>query len=352
MRLVGDDEVEETDIEGLEDLHHGRVGGEIKPLVAILRGTRAHCDQRLVDEIVVGVPGLFAQFAAVAQEQHALDPAGTDQLVRQRNGDAGLASAGGLHDEGLAMLVGKTLRDALDGLQLVESSGDFGSGADGIERLAALPLEHEILQAVLGIKAEQLARRVVGRIVPDPDVETVGIEDHRPLTVHLFQTVGIDAGLGAALLGVDGGFLGLDHRKRLAVVVPQYIVGVALAGGGRLVVDFLFLGYLLGVGAIGADLPAAGNQLAIDQALACGGLVEVQHIGSLLAGLRSGSHVRQLLLGGCGLLAYSLQFGQQRLQLRFLRRQFFQGGLLFLLEPGFGFAGCAAGGRLLVGWAV
>ncbi len=40
VRLVGDDQVEEAHVEALEALHHRRVGGEVDPLVAVLRGGR------------------------------------------------------------------------------------------------------------------------------------------------------------------------------------------------------------------------------------------------------------------------------------------------------------------------
>ena len=42
VRFVGDDQIEEADVEGLEALHHGRIGGQVDALVpgrsSVLRG--------------------------------------------------------------------------------------------------------------------------------------------------------------------------------------------------------------------------------------------------------------------------------------------------------------------------
>ena len=189
----------------LEALHHRRVGGEVDALVAVLRRGRGDEGAGLAgQELLEDVVGLLAQFPAVAEEQDALGPAGPQQDVAERDGDTGLAGAGGLDDQGLAVLGGEPLDDPLDGLDLVHAAGDAGVGrrswsaAPGWRRW-----KMQVLEAVLGVEAVELAGRLALGVVPDPDVVAVGVEDDRALAVVLLQAVGVALGLGAARLGVD-----------------------------------------------------------------------------------------------------------------------------------------------------
>lgn len=70
-----------------------------------------------------------------------------------------------------------------------------------------------------------------------------------------FETVRIQPCLGLAPVGVVGGLLGLNHGERLAVVVPEDVIGGALAGGRRLVIDFNLLADVFRASAVGADVP-------------------------------------------------------------------------------------------------
>lgn len=76
-------------------------------------------------------------------------------------------------------------------------------GASG--RRAALD---EALEFVAGVEALHLALRV-GQVIPQDDLVAVG-GDRRPSPVHRLQRVGVEAGLLAADLTVDGGALHLS----------------------------------------------------------------------------------------------------------------------------------------------
>jgi hypothetical protein len=100
--LVGDDEIEESDIEVLEALHHRRVGGQVDALFPVVGGAAIDDDAGLGGQMIrEGVERLLAQFFAVAEEEDALGPAGADHEVAEADGDTGLAGAGGLDEERL-----------------------------------------------------------------------------------------------------------------------------------------------------------------------------------------------------------------------------------------------------------
>ena len=107
-----------------------------------------------------------------------------------------------------------------------------------------------VLQGVLAVKAVHLARRVVHRIVPHPDIVAIGKKDHGPLVVHFLQAIGVVLGLRLPGARVFVGALGFNHGQRFAVIVPQHIVGIADAGGGGLMQHLNFKAYH------GAGLPA------------------------------------------------------------------------------------------------
>src|ERR1700730_6945367 len=122
----------------------------------------------------------------------------------------------------------KPLGRAFDRFNLVEPVDDRVVDFNRVKRLSLNPLIiGEVLKAILRIKAKELARWVALRISPEPDVKAVSIKYYWPVAVHLFETVGIEFCLMPAPLGVDGGLLGFDNRKRVPVIVPQNVIRVA-----------------------------------------------------------------------------------------------------------------------------
>ena len=75
--------------------------------------------------------------------------------------------------------------------------------------------------------------RRIARVVPNPVLVAVGVEDDRPLAVLRLKAVGIELGLLLADARVLARAFGLDQRQRLAVVAPQHIIDEAFAGRVR-----------------------------------------------------------------------------------------------------------------------
>lgn len=313
VRLVGDDEVEEADVEVLEALVHRRVGREVDALVAVARRLAPHDDARLArQEVLEDVVGLAAELLAVAEEQDPLDPAGPHQHVAQRDGHARLARPRGLYEEGLAALVREPLRDALDRLELVDAVGDGEVRLDARERLLVRALVDQVLEAVLRVDAVDLAGRVALRVVPHLDVDAVGGEDHGPLPGGLLQAGRVHAGLLAANARVLGGALHLEDGEGLAVVAVEDVVGVAVARRRRDLVQLDLLPDLLGVLSAEADVPPGFEQERVDELAPRGRLVQLEQRRDLLALREQGLVVRALL--GRGL------FGLEALLTFFLLR--------------------------------
>ncbi len=84
VRFVGDDEIEEPDLEVLKALHHRRVGGEVD----------------------------------------ALSPLGPDHELREGDGDTGFAGASGLDEEGVVAAIVEIFGGALDTFDLIEAVDD------------------------------------------------------------------------------------------------------------------------------------------------------------------------------------------------------------------------------------
>jgi hypothetical protein len=312
VRLVGDDQVEEPDVEVLVALHHRRVGGEVDALVALVGGGGADHHPRLAGQVLLEhAIGLAQQLAAVTQEQDALGPAGAHEHVDQRDRDAGLAGAGGLDQERLAEARREPDADALDRFELVHAVGDGQLERDADQLLAVRALVDQVDQAVLGVVAVDLATGVLEDVVVEVDVEAVGAEDDRPLAGGGLQRVRVEARLLGAGLGIRGGLLGLDHGERLAVGAVQHVVGAGAVAELDLLPD------LLGVSAAGTDIPAGVDELLVDQATARGQLVECQGRGDGLAlgllGLVLGVGRSDNLLGLEPLLALLGQVGEQGL---------------------------------------
>ncbi len=161
------------------------------------------------------------------------------------------------------------------------------------------------------------------RIVPDPAVETIGVEDDRALPEREVQAIGVEFGLVRAHAGVAQGAFGFHHGERQPVVAPEHVVDLAQAVVA-LVFGHTFYRIFYDIG--GIRFPAGLAQQRVDVVFAGKGLVGVlrrRRVG-LVAGL-----------GGFDFL----QFGLQALQ-RFLRLQV---GGFELAEFVFAFVG---GGRL------
>ena len=250
MRLVGDHQVEEADVEGLEDLHHGRVGRQVDAVFTVLVRPGGDERTRLArEESLEGVVRLLAKLASITQEEDSACPLGPDQGLAQSDGHTGLAGARRLDDQGLAASVGEPLEHFLDGPDLVEPIDDLGVGAEFLDAQPVLRLEDQVFQAVLRIEAVDapdgvILARVVLPLVPEVDLVAVGAEDHRALAELLSQALRVELGLRSPGLRIFGRPLGLDDTERLAVVAPENIVGRTLAGGGRLMLDRELLGDL------------------------------------------------------------------------------------------------------------
>src|SRR5581483_8255339 len=94
MRFVGDDEVEEPDIERLVALHHRWICAEVDALVTILRCSGRDVSTGFAGQVLLKrVVCLLAEFSAVAEEENPLSPFCPQQNVTQRDCHSGLASA-------------------------------------------------------------------------------------------------------------------------------------------------------------------------------------------------------------------------------------------------------------------
>ena len=140
----------------------------------------------------------------------------------------------------------------------------------------------QMLKAVLGVEAIELPRRKVLRVIPNPDVEAVRVEDDWAVPIPLFKAIGIEFGLMPTKLGIGRGLLRLDHGQRVPVVIPQHVIGVTDARSRRLSVDLDFLAHLGRVLNTFCDIPAHARQHAIDEARSGFCLAELKFIGSCL----------------------------------------------------------------------
>lgn len=97
------------------------------------------------EELLIRVGRLLSQFATIAEKQDAFGPAGPDHGIREADGNAGLAGAGGLDDKGFAFLLGELLDDPADGFDLVHAAGDGRVGSHFGDRFLFGPLEDQML---------------------------------------------------------------------------------------------------------------------------------------------------------------------------------------------------------------
>ena len=193
------------------------------------------------------------------------------QHLHQGNDRSRLAGTGSHDQQGLpAVLLPESLAHRLDGPLLVVPSSDVLVHLDVLQAGAHGAQVKELLQIPLGVEGGHLPLRV-GPVV-HAGVKAVGEEDHRPAAVFLFQQIGIQFGLLAALGRVHAGALGLNHCQGAVGVVIEHIVGIAhLAlvghtGQGHLVQPVLPLGPA-GVGEHGIDVQLPGLVLGQVQRL-------------------------------------------------------------------------------------
>ncbi len=114
-----------------------------------------------------------------------------------------------------------------------------------------------ILERIFRAKTVELAWRITGSVVPNPDIVTVGIEDHWPLAMHPLKPIGVIFGLLLTQSSILAGLFGFDDSQRFAVVVPKHVVGVTQAGLRPLMQNFNFLTDLSCTGAVVSYDPAS-----------------------------------------------------------------------------------------------
>lgn len=237
-----------------------------------------------------------------------------EEHLHQGDDRAGLARAGGHDQQGLPAVGLQCLTSGLDGPLLVIAARDFVVHLDVLEAGPHDPEVEELLQIPLGVEGGHPPLRV-GSVI-QAGVKAVGEENHRAAAILLFQQVGIQFGLLAALSRVHTGSLGLDDGQGAVGVVVEHIVGPPLLrwighpGQFHLVQPVLPL------------RPARIGEHGVDVQLAGLVLGEVQRFGDV-AGLLG------LPAGG--------EFGFKRLVFRH------EGGQIHLRDR----SGCRGGGLLL-----
>lgn len=100
-----------------------------------------------------------------------------------------------------------------------------GLSQTAAHRTASLDRQFELVPRV---EALHLARRRAA-VVPEPGMVAVGIEDQRPLALHLLQAICVQLGLLLADVRVLQRALGLNDGQRFAVSAPEHVIDEALA---------------------------------------------------------------------------------------------------------------------------
>jgi hypothetical protein len=237
--LVDDHDVEVPHAEAalpvgrlVDQPHHRRIGRDVDAPLGLLLGDEVHgrCVRK---EALERVHRLVDERHAVGEEEHALRPVAAHEEIAERDHRARLAGARGHHEQRLAVVVAhEGLGDAADRAHLVVALDDRRADRRRGERAARLaPLDHE-LELRLLVEPLYPARRIA-RVVPEPVLVAVGVEDHRPLAELPLQAVGVELGLLLSDARVAARALGLHQRERLAVVAPQHVIDEALARAPR-----------------------------------------------------------------------------------------------------------------------
>ena len=232
VALVNDDEVkvgggkQPPPVPGpglVNGVEHGGIGGKDDAgLSVVLVGaqiTQGHVGQ-IVFEIVLG---LLDQGGAVGQKQNVGHIVASAEHVGEAGGGAGLARPGGHHQQMLAESLFQLLAHRPNGLFLVVAVGDLVVNGHRLQLEPLGAAVHELLQV---LPAENPAHRPLGPggIVPEIGLTAVGGEHHGAASKLPFQTVGVLHRLGAPIVGVPAGALGLDDRQRQAILSKEHIV--------------------------------------------------------------------------------------------------------------------------------
>jgi len=226
--FVDDDQIKMPHAESLatvragivDHVHHGRIGAEHDAgIVVFLLLDQVH-QRRLGIAFVEGVFRLPEQSRTVGQKEDPADPVVFHQDFHAGNRQAGLAGAGGHHDQGRSgSVVTKALHDPASRFFVViavdDGPVDLGLG-DVLARAAAV--DHQ-LQLVAGVKALDRSRDIES-VVPDPGFITVGVVDDRTLASHGFQAVGVQFRLPLARPRIFLGPLGFHDGQGQAVEAP------------------------------------------------------------------------------------------------------------------------------------
>ena len=167
------------------------------------------------------------------------------------------------------------LADTANGPFLVVPLDDVVLHLRHIERGALGSANDQGRELVLLVEPGDRTWRV-GEVIPQAGLVPVGVEDDRALAMHRFQAVGVELRLLLAHRRVDGGFLRLHHRQRLAVVSPEDIIGIADARLGRHARHFVFTGLFP------VQRPTGALQIEIDNERAGLVLVPVVDLGDAL----------------------------------------------------------------------
>ena len=153
----------------------------------------------------------------------------------------------------------------------------FVAGTErGQLRLAFARAPQTVLKTVLAVEAVQLPGHIALGVIPDVDVESIGVEDDWALSEFLFKAVGIQLGFRAALLRIVCRFLRLDYGERLAAAIKEHVVGISDAGIRWLAWDFDLLAHFRRRTHAGGHIPTRLNKQLVDEELACFLLVEMK----------------------------------------------------------------------------
>ncbi len=311
--LVADDQVEVAAGEdpafvilgGVDAAHHGLVGGKDAAGggVVLLLAEIGH--RKIREEVHKAALGLGDQGVAVGQEEDVFHPAPAEQHITEGDNRSGLAGAGGHHQQGLAPVAPvEAVADRPHRLLLVVPPGDLRVCLRCIQTFPHPPEVHKFFQVPPGPDGGHLALRVPA--VKDAALKAVGEEDHRTAAIFLFQLVGVELRLLAALGRIGAAALGLHHCQRTAILAAEEIIGVSHAAFAGHPVDGDLLQPVLPL------YPAGVQQHGVD----------VNFPGIVLGKLQGLRDIAGLLPGPAGgeLFPEGLVFRHQPLQLHLRRR--------------------------------
>ena len=135
----------------------------------------------------------------------------------------------------------------------------------------------------------------------------------------LFKPIGVELRLMPAKLGLHRCLFGFNNREWISIVVPKYIIGIADAGFGGLMLHLDLFAHLRG-----GDIPPRACKQAIYQPCARCCFIKRQLIGRCLGRCCNRRKLFRLLFGSLGCLPSNLELAQQSVHLCFLRSELFK----------------------------